>query len=363
MVPAMALDFIPREIHELARDLTNVADFKLLMVGKSYLTPGGIVACVLFILLALIVSRIAGRIFRRVRDRAPGSAPSIYIAEKLTTYGLVVIGIYMGVSALGVDLSSLSLFAGALGVGLGFGLQGVVKEFISGLVLIFDRLIRIGDYLELQTGERGVVAEIGPRAVRLRNNDDLDVLVPNSRLIEQPVTNWTHQNSLRRMHIPFRVAYGSDKAAVRDAVLKAAHDVPFTMEDTARRRTQVWLVGFGESGMQFELVVWPTLEAVKRPNAAHAAYTWAVEDALRHGGFEIPFPQQELRLRGLFGQEGDAARDALRLKVPRKATPTGDGAAEGVTPNDAAEDLARGAEEDAENPVPGMATPEPPKPA
>lgn len=358
----MALDFIPREIHELARDLSNIADFKLLMVGKSYLTPGGILACALFILLALIVSRTAARIFRRVRDRAPGSAPSIYIAEKVTTYGVVIIGIYMGVSALGVDLSSLSLFAGALGVGLGFGLQGVVKEFISGLVLIFDRLIRIGDYLELQTGERGVVAEIGPRAIRLRNNDDLDVLVPNSRLIEQPITNWTHQNSLRRMHIPFRVAYGSDKAAVRDAVLKAAHDVPFTMEDTARRRTQVWLVGFGESGMQFELVVWPTLEAVKRPNAAHAAYTWAVDDALRGGGFEIPLPQQELRLRGLFGQEGDAARDALRLKTQRKAATTG-AAAEGVTPNDAAEDLARGAEEDAENPVPGMAIPEGGKPA
>jgi small-conductance mechanosensitive channel len=358
----MALDFIPREIHELARDLSNIADFKLLMVGKSYLTPGGIVACVLLILIALLVSRIAGRLFRRIRDRAPQSAPSIYIAEKLTTYGAVVIGFYMGVSALGVDLSGLSLFAGALGVGLGFGLQGVVKEFISGLVLIFDRLIRIGDYLELQTGERGVVAEIGPRAVRLRNNDDRDVLVPNSRLIEQPVTNWTHQNSLRRMHIPFRVAYGSDKAAVRDAVLKAAHDVPFTMDDTPRRKTQVWLVGFGESAMSFELVVWPTLEAVKRPNAAHAAYTWAIEDALRHGGFEIPFPQQELRLRGLFGEEGDAARDSLRLKVHRKAARADDGGG-AVTPNDAAEDLARGAEEDAENPVPGMMAPQDEKPA
>ncbi|RYF89279.1 MAG: mechanosensitive ion channel [Caulobacteraceae bacterium] len=336
--------------------MADVADFRLLMVGKSYLTPGGIVACLLFLLLAMGISRVAGRLFRRVRDRAPGSAPSIYIAEKLTTYGVVVIGIYMGVSALGVDLSSLSLFAGALGVGLGFGLQGVVKEFISGLVLIFDRLIRIGDYLELQTGERGVVAEIGPRAVRLRNNDDLDVLVPNSRLIDQPVTNWTHQNSARRMHIPFRVAYGSDKAAVRDAVLKAAHDVPFTMEDTARRRTQVWLVGFGESGLSFELVVWPTLEAVKRPNAAHAAYTWAIEDALRGGAFEIPFPQQELRLRGLFGEEGDAARDALRLKIPRKAVRPGEGAA-AATLNDAAEDLRRGAEEDAENAVSGAAPP------
>jgi hypothetical protein len=114
--------------------------------------------------------------------------------------------------------------------------------------------------------------------------------------------------------------------------------------------------------MSFELVVWPTLEAVKRPNAAHAAYTWAIEDALRHGGFEIPFPQQELRLRGLFGEEGDAARDSLRLKVHRKAARADDGGG-AVTPNDAAEDLARGAEEDAENPVPGMMAPQDEKPA
>jgi small-conductance mechanosensitive channel len=342
----MVEGFIPRELHDLD-------GFKLLTLGKSSVTLGGLLTGLLIVVLAFVASRLVSGGLKRLRARVGQAAPSIYIVEKLASYSLIVIGIIMGVSTVGIDLSSLSLFAGALGVGLGFGLQGVVKEFISGLVLIFDRLIRIGDYLELQTGERGVVAEIGPRATRLRNNDDLDVLVPNSKLIEQPVTNWTHQNSARRVHVPFRVAYGVNKEAVRDAVLKAAHNVPFTLKDTPSRKTQVWLVSFGESSLGFELVVWPALEAVKRPNAAHAAYTWAIEDALRTGGFEIPLPQQELRVRSLFGEETDAARDSLRLKAKRKPADAGDAAA-APTHNDAAEDLVRGAEEDAISPVPGV---------
>lgn len=357
----MAGALLPQQTREFTREVRDIGDVKLWTFGKSHLTVGGAVSGILIIVLFWLASRLIQRLFRRARESRPMAAPPIYIVEKVATYGLTAIGVFMGFSAFGLDLSSLSLFAGALGVGLGFGMQGVVKEFISGLVLIFDRLIRIGDYLELQTGERGVVAEIGARATRLRNNDDMDVLVPNSRLIEAPVTNWTHQNSARRMHVPFRVAYGTSKEAVRDAVLKAAHEVPFTLEDTPRRKTQVWLVGFGDSGLMFELVVWPTLEAVKRPNAAHAAYTWAIEDALRKGGFEIPLPQQELRMRGLFGQEGDAARDALRLKAPsRKAAKAEE--TSGATHNDAAEDLVRGAQEDAMNPVPGSDPVVPPPP-
>ena len=336
----MNAPFIPPELH----DLDGV---KLLTLGKSTVTLGGLVAGIVIVLMSILASRLVGRLFRGVRERAVEAAPSIYVVEKLLTYGLLVLGVVLGFSTVGLDLSSLTFFAGALGVGLGFGMQGVVKEFISGLVLLFDRLIRIGDYLELQTGERGVVAEIGPRATRLRNNDDLDVLVPNSRLIEAPVINWTHQNSARRMHVPFRVAYGADKEAVRDAVLKAAHEVPFTLPDTDRRKTQVWLVGFGESGLDFELVVWPALEAVKRPNAAHAAYTWAIEGALRGGGFEMPLPQQELRIRSLFGEESDTARETLGLKARRKPRTVTTAGRTG-NHNDAADDLARAAEEEAQ---------------
>lgn len=330
---------------DLLSDFARVTSFELVRLGKTSITVGGLAAAIVIIVAALALSRITAAGLRRLRGRADADAgPSIYIVEKLTTYGLVVFGVMAAFSTLGLDLSSFTLFAGALGVGLGFGMQGIVKEFISGVVLLFDKLIRIGDYIELQTGERGVVAEIGPRATRIRNNDDLDVLIPNSRLIEAPITNWTHQNGARRMHIPFIVAYGSDKEKVREAVLRAAHSVPFTLKDTSARKTQVWLVGFATNGLSFELVVWPALEAVKRPNATHAAYTWAIEDALRAGGFEIPLPQQEMRVRSLFGQQGDEARRTLGLQnhpadVEPRPAPT--------TVNDAAEDLARGAEQDA----------------
>jgi len=317
----------------IQRELARLDGYDIVRLGKSTLTLGGLVTGVLIVVAAVVAARILALVIARWRTRAGTSAPQVYIFEKLTTYGLVVIGIIAAFQTMGLDLSSLSLFAGALGVGLGFGMQGVVKEFVSGIVLIFDESLRVGDYIELQSGERGVVEEIGPRATRIRNNDDLNVIVPNSRLIEAPVTNWTHDNNTRRVHVPFLVTYGVDKAKVRDAVLKAAHDVPFTMEDTDRCKTQVWLVGFGESGLKFELVVWPTLEAVKRPNAAQAAYTWAIDDALRAGGFQIPLPQREVRV---------LAEDKP-VKV-KKAAPD--------AINDAAEDLVRGAAEDAEKPAP-----------
>ncbi|MDP3870674.1 mechanosensitive ion channel family protein [Phenylobacterium sp.] len=333
---------------DLAADFYGLTSFELVRLGKTAITVGSLAAAVVIVIAALLAARLVSAFFRRVRGRITEAAPSIYIFEKLAAYAVVVFGVIAAFSTLGLDLSSFALFAGALGVGLGFGMQGVVKEFISGLVLLFDRLVRIGDYIELQTGERGVVAEIGPRATRIRNNDDLDVLIPNSRLIEAPVTNWTHQNGTRRMHIPFIVAYGTDKDAVREAVLKAAHEVPFTLKDTGARKTQVWLVGFAPSGLSFELVVWPSVEAVKRPNAAHAAYTWAIEDALRAGGFEIPLPQQELRVRALFGEQGEAARRTLGLEAEAADEPAPE---VHVSVNDAAEDLVRGAEQDADDPL------------
>ena len=327
-------------------ELSLLDNLALWRMGKSVVTLGGLASGLAVVVIALFASRLAGAALRRLRDRSGSQAPSVYIVEKLVTYGLVVFGLIAGLSTVGLDLSSLAVFAGALGVGVGLGLQGVVKEFVSGLVLLFDRLIRIGDYVEIQTGERGVVQEIGPRATRIRNNDDLDVLIPNSRLIEGLVTNWTHRGDTRRLHVPFTVAFGVDKAKVRDAVLKAAHQVPFTLEDTPRRRTQVWLVGYGDHGLQFELVVWPTVDAVKRPNAAQAAYTWAIEDALRGGNFEIPLPQRELRLRGLFGEQGEDALAALKLET-RKTKAAARKAK--LATNDAAVDLLADAAAEAED--------------
>lgn len=286
---------------------------------------------------AFALARFASAGFRRLRHRSSGGAPSIYIIEKLAGYGVVLAGGYLALTTLGVNLTSLAVFVGALGVGVGLGLQGVVREFVSGLVLIFDPLLHVGDYVEIDGGHRGEILEVGPRASRLRTNDDVNVIIPNSKLIEGEVVNWTLKGHGRRLHVPFTVAYGVDKARVRDAVLAAARSVPFTLPEDETHRTQVWLVGFGESALNFELVVWPQLSAVKRPASAMAAYNWAIEDALRHADIEMPFPQMDLRVRSLFGREED---EALRTLGLRSAA----GAAKSLTPagaNDAADELAR----------------------
>lgn len=322
-------------------DLTTIDEQALLRLGGSTITLGGVAAAVVILVIAWAAAWLATRGLRRLRNRAGRSAAALYILEKLVSYGLVVFGLVVALSAAGLNLSSLAVFAGALGIGVGLGLQGVVKEFVSGLFLIFDRMVGVGDYVELEDGKRGAIAEIGPRATRIRTNDNINILVPNSQLIEKPVTNWTLKGDTRRIHIPFSVAYGADRSQVRDAVLKAARAIPFTMPETETRTNQVWLVGFGESGLDFELLVWPTAEAVKRPAAMHAAYTWAIADALDEAGIEVPFPQTDLRLRSLFGREGDDALAALGMgdrAAPRaRLAPRKKPAAPAV--NDAVSDL------------------------
>lgn len=274
----------------LSDQVKELAAFRLLRFGEADVTLGDVSGALSLVALFMAAAWLAGTAIKRLRQRVREGSAALYLVEKLLSYGLVIVGLFVGLSALGIDLTSLTVFAGAIGIGLGLGLQGIVKEFVSGLVLISDRAVHIGDYVELPDGTRGIVQEIGPRATRIRNNDHVYLLVPNSKLIENTMINWTLRGDTRRIHVPFKVAYGADKEKVRDAVLAAAREVPFTKSDDVMRKTQVWMTGYDESALNFELVVWPTLEAVKRPRAMQAAYTWAIDDALRKACIEVPYP-------------------------------------------------------------------------
>jgi small-conductance mechanosensitive channel len=318
-------------------------DFTLAEVGGAPITLAGVLVAVVIFVAALVLSRLAVALISRLRRRMPHGGTALYILEKFAGYGIAIIGVIFALSSMGLNLSSLAVFAGALGVGVGLGLQGVAKEFISGIVLLFDSIVNIGDFIEIPgSNVRGIVYEIGARAIRIRTNDNVDIFVPNSRLIEERFTNWTLKGETRRIHIPFSVAYGADKAKVREVVLEAAKSVDFTLPDAGVQRTQVWMTSFGESALNFELLVWPKLEAVKRPAAMLAAYTWAIDDALRAAGIEMPFPQRDIRIRSIFEREGEEAFKTLGYKPkpveeaqPERAIPAH---------NDAAQDLLRPAD-------------------
>lgn len=324
-------------------ELSQLDNAAVVNIGGSVLTLGGVVSGATIISIAVALSWAVTRAIRRIRLKAQRTVQALYLLEKLIGYAILIVGAVAGLSAAGLNMSSLAVFAGAIGIGVGLGLQGVVKEFVSGIFLIFDRMVSVGDFVELDSGTRGSIAEIGPRATRIRTNDNVNVIIPNSHLIEGPVTNWTLKGDTRRIHIPFSVAYGAARGEVRDAVLKAARTSPFTLPETDQRKSQVWLVGFGDSSLNFELLVWPTQDAVKRPAAMHAAYTWAIADALDAAGIEIPFPQTDLRIRSIFGREGDEGLAAVGMgdgrSTPRRHAATPPVASVVPTVNDAAADL------------------------
>lgn len=242
---------------------------------------------------------LTGRIeagIRRLGKHRPRSATSIYAWARVVRYALWIVVTLIGLNYLGIDLASFALVGGAVGVGIGFGLQNIFSNFFSGIILLLEKTIKEGDFVDLQSGIQGHVRTIGLRYTRITTNDEVDVIVPNTEFINNRVVNWTYGSPYRRVHVPFGVAYDSDKEAVKAAALRAAASLDSTITDL-HRKSDVWLVDMGESSLDFELIVWVGADATDFPARVDAAYKWKIHDELIAAGIEIPFPQRDLHLR------------------------------------------------------------------
>lgn len=271
----------------------------LFKVGDTPVTASGLVRFVVVVFVAWWIAFWINKLLVRVGNRNGGEKlPAYYLTGRLTYYSVISIGFLGGLTIIGIDFTNFALVAGALAIGLGFGLQSILSNFVSGLIILFERSLKVGDFIELQDRNlRGEVRAINVRATIIADNDNIEIVIPNSELINTKMLNWTLSEPHRRIRYPFKVAYGVDKEFVREVVLKAAEEVPHTLKGIPGRNPAVWLNRFGEYYYEFELVVWLTARAVKRPNAVHAAYMWAIDTALRSNNIEIPVPQSELRFR------------------------------------------------------------------
>ncbi|MEN1958407.1 mechanosensitive ion channel family protein [Luteimonas changyuni] len=288
-------------------------DAPLVHVSGISVTPGGLLVALAVVVVAWLLSLVSRRALKRYGDRnANANQAAIYTISRLVHYLVLVIGFLVALEVAGIPVGRFAVFAGALGVGLGFGLQAIFSNFVSGLILLFDRSLKVGDFVELDADVRGTVQAINIRATRITTNDDIDVLVPNSEFVSGRVVNWTLRSSLRRIRIRFGVAYGVDKELVKKAALEAASRVPFTLSMDGPKAPQVWLVNFGDNAVEFVLAVWLGETAARRNSAIQAAYLWELDTSLKAHGIGIPFPQRDLHLRSAFGLEGDAALSALR---------------------------------------------------
>lgn len=314
----MGIAAAPSAIAPAAGQASDWLGQELFKAGGVVVTTGGLAAAVAAVLLAWALSWAFRRGLDQLakRDGTRDRQAAIYTVGRIVHYVLLVIGLLLALEFIGLPASRFAVFAGAIGVGLGFGLQAIFNNFISGLILLFDRSLKVGDFVELESGVHGEVSDINIRSTRITTNDNIEILVPNSEFVTGRVVNWTHHEVSRRLRIPFGVAYGSDKEKVKAAALEAAAAVPFTLAQEGPRRPQVWLVEFGDSSLGFELVVWLTAEATKRPSAVKAAYNWELESSLARHGLEIPFPQRDLHLRSAFGLSDKDAWAALGRPVP-----------------------------------------------
>jgi small-conductance mechanosensitive channel len=287
---------------------TSLMGATLFEINETPVTTLGLLRVLLIFTIALWLSKGIRKAITRVGERRDAvSQSSLYTLGRLVHYVILTVGIIIGLSSIGIDFTKFALFASALGVGIGFGLQTLISNFVSGLIILFEKSLKVGDFVELESGVTGEVKEINMRSTLITTNDNIDILVPNSEFVGGRVINWTLREAYRRMRIPFGVAYGTDKELVKKAALEAAGNVPWTLSKNKGRQPQVWFVEFGDSSLNFELVVWLTPEAVKRPGSVQAAYLWEIETKLNEYAIEVPFPQRDLHVRSMFGLKDDSA--------------------------------------------------------
>src|SRR6266568_2851624 len=275
----------------------------------------------IFLLIALLVavfwisSRTKRFLFNRFLVNSGLDRALQYAIAQIIANVVLVVGVLIVLENTGIHLGALAVFAGAVGVGVGFGLQNIASNFISGLVILTERPITVGDRVEV-AGIAGQVQHIRARSTVIVTNDNITMIVPNTKFIDSPVTNWTYGDPRVRFRIPVGVAYGSDVNKVREALLAAANENANTLKDPA---PSVFLEKFGENSIDFELVVWSS-EMSYRPRRYRSDLNFAMEQKLREAGIEIAFPQRDLHIRSgvLKVQNVDAAnRSASRTDSSR----------------------------------------------
>ncbi|MDE3200642.1 MAG: mechanosensitive ion channel [Acidobacteriota bacterium] len=284
--------------------IQHYLEVPLFDIGKQPLTTLTLVKILIFVaVLGFVSGSFKSFLEKRLLVHTSLEEGQRYALARITSYVVFVLGAVIGLESTGLDLSSLVVLGGALGLGVGLGLQTVVSNFVAGLILLLEQPVRVGDRIEVGDTYGDVVALKG-RSTWIRTNDNVVIIVPNSNFIEQSVTNWTANDRQVRVNIPVGVAYNCSPAEVRDVMLRVAVGHPDVLSFPA---PDVVFEEFGDSSLNFSLRVWTT-SRVHMPKVLRSDIYFALFAEFGKLGIEIPFPQRDLHLRSI---DPEAAR-ALR---------------------------------------------------
>lgn len=280
------------ETSALGSRLIGLLTTPIVSVGETSFSAAHILKFVVFVaLLFWAAVGVRRALQRRVFPRFQVEGPVGDTLSGIVGWAVVALGLLIGLQTAGVKLSALNVVFGAIGIGIGFGLQSVASNFVAGVIILIERPIRIGDRIEVGT-LHGRVSRVTIRATEVITNDNLSVIVPNSEFISQRVINWSRSGNRIRIRIPVPVAYGSDPEEVRRALLEAANGLDVVLKDPP---PDVRLSRFGESSLDFELLGW-TSEMLQRRGAFVSRVNFAILDSLARRGIRVPLPQREVTL-------------------------------------------------------------------
>ena len=286
------MNWITERADRFFENLLGAMTTPIFFVGDTHLSISAIVKLLILAIFTFIIARLISEGIKRsllVRmglDR--GSRESI---STIISYILATIGCIFVMQGAGINLTSLTVLAGVVGIGFGFGLQNLASNFISGLTLLLEHQIRVGDFIEIDN-LLGTVETISIRSTIIKTIDGLFVIIPNIKFVETNIINWSYRDPRCRLRIPVGVAYGSDPVIVTEALLIAAR-----MESNvlSHPSPKVWFRGFGDNALDFELLVW--IDEPQESDAIKSAVNFLIDYEFRHRSIEIPFPQRDLWLR------------------------------------------------------------------
>jgi len=277
-------------------DISHVTDWfakPLIVIGHAEISIVKIVTIIVSV--ALIVSAakflkrmLVGRLLTSsVHDQGTRSALGTILQYLIVFFGILVV-----LQSAGIDLSTLTVLSGTIGLGIGFGLQNIADNFFSGLIILLERPVKVGD--RIQVGDiNGDVVRIAIRSTTVLTNDNINIIIPNSEFVSKQVINWSHNDRNLRVSVPVGVSYGSDLEKVKRVLLSVADNHPDILSKPA---PMVLFSGFGNSSLDFELLVW-TQTRIQTPRILRSELNFRIFAAFRKNGIEIPFPQTDLHIR------------------------------------------------------------------
>jgi len=290
-----ALFIAPRFIQRggTDRELRALWETPYFRVGNLAVSPELLVEILAYLILLTIGIRLARKFLKReILSRMELDQGQQYAIERTFGYTLFALGLFIGVQAVGLNLSSLAFLGGAIGIGVGFGLQNIASNFASGVILLLERPIKVGDRIEVGS-LNGDVVRIGGRSTWVRTNDNQIIIVPNAEFTTNRVINWTANDRQVRFSIPVGVAYSSNATQVKEILLRVASRHQDVLTEPP---PEVLLSGFGDNSIDFELRVW-TVTQVQTPSRLKSDLYFDILREFESQHVEIPFPQRDVYIR------------------------------------------------------------------